>query len=132
MPLRLSEHLEQDRPRERLWLLGASALTAQELLAILLGTGVAGQDALAVAGDVLSRVDGSVRRLAGRPPAELAGLPGVTGAEARGEAVVLTCSDSDAALRALLPAYPQARDIEVTGAGLEEAFLQLTGDEDVR
>ena len=28
----------------------------------------------------------------------------------RGEAVVLTCTDSDAALRAMLPAYPQARD----------------------
>ena len=44
-------------------------------------------------------------------------------------AVILNCSDSDAALRALLPAYPAARDIEVTGAGLEEAFLQLTGDD---
>ena len=77
MPLRLSEHLEQDRPRERLWLLGAAALTAQELLAILLGTGVSGRDALLLAGEVLSRVDGSVRRLAGRPQAELAGLPGV-------------------------------------------------------
>ena len=26
-------------------------------------------------------------------------------------------------------AYPGARDIEITGAGLEEAFLQLTGGE---
>jgi ABC-2 type transport system ATP-binding protein len=59
---------------------------------------------------------------------ELSGLPGVTNAEEHGEAVLLSCSDSDAALRALLPAYPQARDIEVTGAGLEAAFLQLTGD----
>ena len=42
--------------------------------------------------------------------------------------MILSCSDSDAALRALLPAFPEARDIEVTGAGLEEAFLQLTGD----
>jgi len=82
MPLRLSEHLERDRPRERLWLLGASALTAQELLAILLGTGVTGRDALAVAGEALSRVDGSIRRLAGRPPAELAGMPGVGRAKA--------------------------------------------------
>jgi len=30
----------------------------------------------------------------------------------------------------LLPLYPQARDIEITGAGLEEAFLELTGGED--
>src|SRR5580765_6033224 len=58
----------------------------------------------------------------------LSALPGVTSADTRGEAVILNCSDSDAALRALLPAYPTARDIEVTGAGLEEAFLQLTSE----
>jgi ABC-2 type transport system ATP-binding protein len=56
-------------------------------------------------------------------------LPGVANAEQHGEAVLLSCADSDTALRALLPAYPLARDIEVTGAGLEAAFLQLTGDE---
>ncbi len=57
----------------------------------------------------------------------LAGLPGVSGVERRGEAVVLSCSDSDAAIRALLAAHPDARDIEIAAAGLEEAFLQLTG-----
>jgi ABC-2 type transport system ATP-binding protein len=55
-------------------------------------------------------------------------LPGVSAAERRGEAVVLACSDSDAAIRALLAAHPDARDIEIAAAGLEEAFLQLTGD----
>jgi len=60
---------------------------------------------------------------------ELARLDGVDQVERRGVSVELSCSDSDVALRALLGAYPQARDIEVTGAGLEEAFLQLTGDE---
>ena len=34
------------------------------------------------------------------------------------------------AIRALLAAFPAARDIEISGAGLEEAFLQLTGGED--
>jgi ABC-2 type transport system ATP-binding protein len=58
----------------------------------------------------------------------LAALPGVTGAERRGEAIVLTCADSDAAIRALLAEHPQAVDIEISGAGLEQAFLQLTGD----
>jgi ABC-2 type transport system ATP-binding protein len=57
-------------------------------------------------------------------------LPGVTGAERRREAVILASCDSDASLRRLLDAYPQARDVEVRGAGLEEAFLQLTGDEE--
>jgi ABC-2 type transport system ATP-binding protein len=62
--------------------------------------------------------------------AAIAALPGVTNVDTRGEAVVINCSDSDVALRALLPAFPQAHDIEVTGAGLEEAFMQLTGDAD--
>jgi len=62
--------------------------------------------------------------------AELAGLPGVSGVERRGEAAVLACADSDVALRALLARYPGARDVEVTGAGLEEAFLRLTGEDD--
>jgi ABC-2 type transport system ATP-binding protein len=59
----------------------------------------------------------------------LEALPGVTHADRRGEAIVLACSDSDAAIRALLAGFPDARDIEITGAGLEEAFLQLTGRE---
>jgi ABC-2 type transport system ATP-binding protein len=56
----------------------------------------------------------------------LARLPGVTGAELRGDAVVLTCADSDRAIRELLASYPEVRDIEITGARLEEAFVQLT------
>jgi ABC-2 type transport system ATP-binding protein len=58
----------------------------------------------------------------------LAALPGVSGAERRGELATLNCTDSDAAIRALLAAYPDARDIEITAAGLEQAFLELTGD----
>jgi ABC-2 type transport system ATP-binding protein len=54
----------------------------------------------------------------------------VTRVERRGEAVVLNCGHSDVALRALLAGFADARDIEVSGAGLEEAFLQLTGGED--
>jgi ABC-2 type transport system ATP-binding protein len=60
----------------------------------------------------------------------LALLPGVSSVEPRGEAVVLVCSDSDAAVRALLAAHPDARDIEITAAGLEQAFLVLTGNGD--
>jgi ABC-2 type transport system ATP-binding protein len=58
----------------------------------------------------------------------LAALPGVNGAERRGEAATLSCSDSDSAIRALLADYPDARDIEIAAAGLEQAFLELTGD----
>jgi ABC-2 type transport system ATP-binding protein len=67
--------------------------------------------------------------LPGADLAALAKLPGVTATDSRGESVILSCANSDLALRALLSGYPDARDIEVSGAGLEEAFLQLTGDD---
>ena len=57
-------------------------------------------------------------------------LPGVLEVEARGSSLVVRCSDSDRAIRALLAAYPHARDIEIGGAGLEEAFLELTANDD--
>jgi ABC-2 type transport system ATP-binding protein len=62
--------------------------------------------------------------------AQLAGLPGVTNVDRHGDAVTLSCADSDLALRALLSRFPGARDIEVRGSGIEEAFLALTADED--
>jgi ABC-2 type transport system ATP-binding protein len=62
--------------------------------------------------------------------ARISTLPGVSTVDTRGESVLITCANSDTALRAFLPAFPEAHDIEVTGAGLEEAFLQLTTDKD--
>ena len=44
---------------------------------------------------------------------ELAALPGVASADRHGESVMLVCSDSDVAIRALLARYREARDIEV-------------------
>jgi DNA repair protein RadC len=72
----------RDLPRERLWRLGTHALTVQELVAIMLGTGCAGRSALEVAGLLLARVDGSIARLAGRPAADVARVPGVGRAKA--------------------------------------------------
>jgi ABC-2 type transport system ATP-binding protein len=69
--------------------------------------------------------------LAGPTESDLEVLDGVRSVQLRGEAIVLTCIDSDAAIRALLGRYPAAKDIEITGAGLEEAFLQLTGNHDL-
>jgi len=60
---------------------------------------------------------------------ELTSLAGVSSVERRGEVAILHCADSDAAIRALLDVYPGARDIEINAAGLEQAFLTLTGDE---
>jgi len=70
--------------------------------------------------------------LPGVPAEALGRLEGVTRAERRGEAIVLVCTDSDAAIRALLATFPAARDIEIRGAGLEEAFLRLTAAADER
>jgi len=60
---------------------------------------------------------------------ELATLPGVSSADRHGQSIVLSCSDSDAAIRAMLERFPEARDIEIAAAGLEEAFLELTAAE---
>ena len=57
-------------------------------------------------------------------------LDGVRDAQLRGDAFVLSCSDSDRAVRALLREFPEVRDLEITGAGLEAAFLQLTLGDD--
>jgi ABC-2 type transport system ATP-binding protein len=59
---------------------------------------------------------------------ELTALPGVRSAERRGEVAVMHCADSDATIRMLLGRYPDARDIEIAAAGLEQAFLALTSD----
>ena len=67
--------------------------------------------------------------LPGVPLEALEVLDGVTRAERRGESIVLACSDSDAAIRALLARFPDARDIEISGADLEDAFIELTGSQ---
>ena len=75
-PVAISSH-QRDLPRERLWAQGAAALTAPELLAILLGTGGGGKSALELAGSLLEPSDGSLRRLASRPAGELLQATGV-------------------------------------------------------
>jgi DNA repair protein RadC len=77
MALPVSSIPETDRPRERLWSLGPTALTSAELLAIVLGTGGGGQDVLELARQLLDVSDGSLRRLAQRPSAELLRSPGI-------------------------------------------------------
>jgi ABC-2 type transport system ATP-binding protein len=83
--------------------------------------------------EIKSRVGGKTIRvtLPGVSTADLGAVPGVAAVDTRGDAVFLHCNDSDRAIRALLAAYPAARDIEIIGAGLEQAFLTLTGDDEV-
>jgi ABC-2 type transport system ATP-binding protein len=55
-------------------------------------------------------------------------LPGVVDAVVRGAGVTLTSSDADATIRAVYQQNMPIRDLEVTGAGLEDAFVALTAD----
>jgi ABC-2 type transport system ATP-binding protein len=59
----------------------------------------------------------------------LAGLGGVDDVEVRGEQVYVRAKDSDAVARYLLN-ETDARDLEITAHGLEDAFLSLTGHAD--
>ncbi len=54
-------------------------------------------------------------------------LPGVTEASAGGDAVTIRSADADATLPALYALGRPVRGLEVSGGGLEEALLALTG-----
>jgi ABC-2 type transport system ATP-binding protein len=60
----------------------------------------------------------------------LLGLPGLANLEVRRDFVQIQTSDSDATLYAVLDAGLRPRDIEVTGLGLEQAFLTITAEDD--
>ena len=81
-PLRLRELPRAERPRERLKDLGAQALSANELLAILIGAGTQHRSALALAQEVLAGCGGSLRRLATQPVAALTTVNGLGTARA--------------------------------------------------
>lgn len=70
-----------ERPREKLLARGAGALSDAELLALFLGSGVRGQDAVATARTLLA-AHGPLRRLLEQPPKALATLRGVGPARA--------------------------------------------------
>jgi DNA repair protein RadC len=57
MSTRFDQIPEQDRPREKLLRKGASALSDQELLAILLGKGTPGMDVMTLAGKLAKVID---------------------------------------------------------------------------
>ncbi|NUQ12360.1 MAG: DNA repair protein RadC [Gemmatimonadaceae bacterium] len=76
-PHRIREIPPQERPRERLTRLGASALSAAELLALVIGSGSSRHSALDLAHHVLARHDGSLRRLAASPMASIRTVHGM-------------------------------------------------------
>ncbi|OOW85788.1 hypothetical protein Xvtw_12595 [Xanthomonas campestris pv. vitiswoodrowii] len=70
-----------ERPREKLLARGATALSDAELLAVLVGSGLRGQDAVQTARDLLHR-HGPLRLLLDRPAKALTRLPGLGPASA--------------------------------------------------
>ncbi|MGV7186429.1 RadC family protein [Xanthomonas axonopodis] len=70
-----------ERPREKLLARGATALSDAELLAILVSSGLRGQDAVQTARDLLHR-HGPLRLLLDRPAKALTRLPGLGPASA--------------------------------------------------
>ena len=66
--------------------------------------------------------------LPGPAVAALRALPGVTDVEVRGDRVVLVTTSSDDVARHLLT-HTDARDLEVAGRSLEDAFVALTSTE---
>ena len=68
---------EEERPREKLMLRGAAALTDTELLAILLGSGTRRQTAVDLARDLLSLGDGRLDALSHLGSRQLTATPGI-------------------------------------------------------
>jgi len=77
-----------ERPREKLLARGAGSLSDAELLAIFLGSGLRGHDAVQTARELLHH-HGPLRRLLDRSARELAQLPGLGPARACGIAAAL-------------------------------------------
>jgi ABC-2 type transport system ATP-binding protein len=102
---------EADEIADRIVVLAAGRIVAD-------GTGA--QIKSQVAGRTIS-IDAS-----GMPPTRLSVLPGVVDTRLAGARLLIHTTDSDGTLRALLEQYPEARDIEITSAKLEDAFLALT------
>jgi len=59
-------------------------------------------------------------------PGALDALDGVTDVEVHGKGVTIDSLDADATVKALVRKQIPFRDLEITGAGLEEAFVALT------
>jgi ABC-2 type transport system ATP-binding protein len=60
--------------------------------------------------------------------ADAVALPGVRPARRQGATLEVLASHAEPVVRELLARDPGLADLEVAGAGLEEAFLALTGE----
>ncbi|MEV4254830.1 ABC transporter ATP-binding protein, partial [Spirillospora sp. NPDC049652] len=79
--------------------------------------------------EIKRRVPGRTVSVDAAAPLDPAGLPGVVSSELDGRRLRLHTTDADATVLALAAAGA-VRDLEVTGASLEQAFLTLTHAEE--
>jgi DNA repair protein RadC len=79
--MHIHEWPSAERPREKLLSRGASVLSDAELLALFLGSGLRGRDAVSTARDLL-HAHGPLRSLLDQPPAQMTQLPGLGPARA--------------------------------------------------
>jgi DNA repair protein RadC len=110
-----------ERPRERLYHSGADALADAELLALQLGSGRRGRNAVEVAREMLAGY-GSLAGVAAREPAELARLPGV------GRAKAARLASAFELTRRLRARTPGARTPMGSPAEVHAAFAPLMED----
>jgi ABC-2 type transport system ATP-binding protein len=78
------------------------------------------------AADIKREASGRTISFTGVPHPRYEALPGVTVVSPQGDTIVLTTSDTEGTLRALLAGGRLLPDLEVRGASLEDAVLSLT------
>jgi DNA repair protein RadC len=110
-----------ERPRERLYYNGAEALADAELLALQLGSGARGRNAVDVAREMLAAY-GSLAGVAAREVAELARRPGV------GRAKAARLASAFELTRRLRARTPGARTLLGSPAEVHAAFGPLMED----
>ena len=118
-PMHIREWPSTERPRDKLLLRGPGALSDAELLAIFLGSGLPGRDAVQTGRELLEG-HGPLRALLDRAPVELARLPGLGPARACQLAAALELGNRH--LAAALPAYGAEQSVAVA---ILERFCSL-------
>lgn len=87
--LNINQWAEEDRPREKLMRLGAEALTNAELLAILVGSGSAEENAVELMKRVLSDCHNNLNTLGKKTIADLCAYKGI--GEAKAITIIAAC-----------------------------------------
>lgn len=80
--MKVTELPETDKPRERLFRLGPSALTLPELIAVILGTGVHKTDVLELSNSIAKEYGWDLERLCVSTAKEFCTIPGIGKAKA--------------------------------------------------